>query len=167
MKNAVFTLTLTAVLLAGGGSKAAVAQALPALDLQVQCTQTKREDGDGERLIFADQGRIKLDGDNVQELQWESSLFRADHGFECSIDKDDQPQVEVTEKGWRITLKDAVAARTQRGYDFDRSYQCSIRLEREGEMVHIRPFCPALCGSRMNFTELKVNVTNGKCEYVD
>ncbi|MBC3862729.1 hypothetical protein H8K32_11505 [Undibacterium jejuense] len=166
MKTRHFKLSLVTALLFSTASITTLAQE-PALDLHVQCTQTKLEDGNGERLIFADQAHIKLHGNTIDDFQWESSLFRTDHGHECSIDKDDQLLAEVTEKGWRISLKDAIATRTQRGYDFDRGYQCSIRVEREGEMVHIRPTCPALCGSRMNFTELKINTSNGQCEYQD
>ena len=166
MKKRHIKLSLLTALLLSAASTATSAQE-PALDLHLQCTQTKLEDGDGERLIFADQAHIQLRGDTIDEFQWESSLFRTDHGHECSIDKDDQLLAEVTEKGWRISLKDAVATRTQRGYDFDRGYQCSIRVEREGDVVHIKPTCPALCGSRMNFTELKVDVNTGKCHYED
>ena len=166
MKMRLFKLSVAFALLSSAVSTVTLAQE-PAIDLQLQCTQTKLEDGDGERLIFADQAHIKLRGSTIDDFQWESSLFRSDHGHECSIDKADQLNAEVTEKGWRISLKDAVTTRTQRGYDFDRGYQCSIRVERDGDEVHIKPSCPALCGSRMNFTELKVNVNNGKCEYQD
>ncbi|MDE2427532.1 MAG: hypothetical protein KGM99_02320 [Burkholderiales bacterium] len=137
------------------------------LNLKLQCTQNSLEDGNGERLIYADQARIALSGELIKEFQWESSLFRTTHGNECSIDMDDGLQAEKTEKGWRITLKDAVAARTKRGYDFDRGYQCSIRLEPEGDELHIKPTCPAMCGSRMNFSALTVNVKTGSCHYDD
>ena len=166
MKMTLFPLKFVAALLLSSASMISLADE-PTLDLRLQCTQTKLEDGDGERLIYADQAHIQLHGETIDDFQWESSLFRTDHGHECSIDKDDQLQAQVTDKGWRITLKDAVTARTERGYDFDRGYQCSIRVEREGESVHIRPTCPALCGSRMNFTELKVDVKSGQCHYVE
>ncbi|MFZ6847942.1 hypothetical protein [Undibacterium sp. RuRC25W] len=164
MKMVRFLPTFLVALLLSSASFVALAQE-PALDLHLQCTQTKQEGGKGERLIYTDQAHIQLRGNQIDNFQWESSLLRSDHGHECSIDKDDQLQAEVTDKGWRITLKDAVAARNERGYDFDRGYQCSIRVEREGGTVHLRPTCPALCGSRMNFTELKVDVSNGKCQY--
>ncbi|MFZ6773848.1 hypothetical protein ACO0LB_14125 [Undibacterium sp. SXout7W] len=135
------------------------------LDAQWQCTQTRQEDGDGERLIFADQARIQLNGTKINAFQWESSQFRTSHGHECSIDTEDGLQAEVTEKGWRLTLTDAVTARKKRGYDFDRGYQCSIRLEREGDVLHVKPTCPALCGSRMNFSALSVELKTGQCRY--
>lgn len=135
------------------------------LDVQFSCSQSKQEDGDGERLIFADQGRMRLDGGQVLAFQWESTLFRTSHGYECSIDEADGVQAEVTEKGWRITLADALAARQKRGYDFERGYQCSIRLERSGAMLRIRPTCPVLCGSRKNFSALTVDIETGLCRY--
>lgn len=145
---------------------AATAQtAMDVLDVALQCTQTVQEDGDGERLIFADQARIQIKGSTINALQWESSQFRTSHGHECSIDAQDGVQAEVTEKGWRLTLKDAVAARKNRGYDFDRGYQCSIRLEKDGDALHIKPTCPALCGSRKNFSALTVNLRTGNCHY--
>src|SRR5450830_1772029 len=123
MKMVRFLPTFLVALLLSSASFVALAQE-PALDLHLQCTQTKQEGGKGERLIYTDQAHIQLRGNQIDNFQWESSLLRSDRG-----------------------------------------YQCSIRVEREGDTVHLRPTCPALCGSRMNFTELKVDVSNGKCQY--
>ncbi|MES2072367.1 MAG: hypothetical protein V4488_18560 [Pseudomonadota bacterium] len=136
-----------------------------ALDTSFVCSEIRREDGDGERINYADQGKFKLEGDKVKSFQWESSLFRTTHGYECSIDDSDGVQAEVTEKGWRITLKDALAARAARGYDTERGNNCSIRLERKGDELQIKPTCPVLCGSRSNFTALTVNTKTGTCRY--
>lgn len=141
------------------------AQTSASLDLKFACSQTRQEDGDGERLIYADQAQIQLVGAQIKLLQWESSLFRSSHGHECSIDSSDEPLAEVTEKGWRISLKDAAAARQRRGYDSERGSQCSIRLERDGEQLRIKPSCPTLCGSRNNFSALTVNLRTGLCLY--
>ncbi|MES2038661.1 MAG: hypothetical protein V4495_12590 [Pseudomonadota bacterium] len=135
------------------------------LDTRIACTQTIKEDGDGERLIFSDQVRIQLNGTQVTEFQWESSMFRSNRGYECSVDTDDGLEAELTEKGWRLQLKDASAARLKRGYDFDRGFQCSIRLEREGDALHIKPSCPTMCGSRKNFSALTVDTKTGSCTY--
>jgi hypothetical protein len=134
------------------------------------CNLTR--DADGEKVIYGDTGEFKLDGDRIEALRWESALYRPTHGFECSIDTGDNPQAEVQQDGgkdnWRITLKDAVAARRQRGYDFyDHGMNCSIRLQRDGDRLHVIPSCPALCGSRANFTELSVDLKTGECSYQD
>lgn len=142
---------------------AAQAQTSASLDAKFSCSLTWQEDG--ERLIYADQARIQLAGTQILALQWESSLFRTSHGHECSIDSSDEPLAEVTEKGWRISLRDALAARQRRGYDTERGSQCSIRLEREGEQLRIKPSCPVLCGSRNNFSALTVNLQTGACHY--
>ncbi|MFZ6744717.1 hypothetical protein ACO0LC_15965 [Undibacterium sp. JH2W] len=135
------------------------------LDTHIACTQTLQEDADGERLLYSDQVRMQLNGTQVIEFQWESSVFRSNRGHECSIDTDDDLTAELTEKGWRIRLRNAQSARQKRGYDVDRGSQCSIRLEREGDALHIKPTCPALCGSRRNFSELTVNTRTGLCTY--
>lgn len=135
------------------------------LETKFSCSQQRQEDGDGERLHFADQAEIHLSGSRIVKFQWESSLFRSTHGHECSIDQSDEPQAEVTEKGWRISLKNSAVARSNRGYDFERGLTCSIRLEREADQLRIKPSCPALCGSRMNFTALTVNLKTGLCQY--
>jgi hypothetical protein len=136
-----------------------------ALDTSFVCSEIRREDGDGERINYADQGKFKLEGDKVKSFQWESLLFRTTHGYDCSIDDSDGVQAEVTEKGWRITLKDAIAARAARGYDTERGNNCSIRLERKGDELQIKPTCAVLCGSRSNFTALTVNTKTGTCHY--
>ncbi|MFZ6648673.1 hypothetical protein ACO0LO_23325 [Undibacterium sp. TJN25] len=135
------------------------------LDTHFICSDIRKEDGDGERVNYADQGRFSLDKDKIKTFQWESSLFRTTHGFDCSIDESDGVQAEVTEKGWRVTLKDALAARAARGYDTERGNNCSIRLERDGDEVHIKPTCAVMCGSRNNFTALTVNAKTGACHY--
>lgn len=135
------------------------------LEANFSCALVQQETNGGERLDYADQAHIRIEGNVIKTFQWESSLFRSNHGNECSIDISDDPQAEVTEKGWRISLKDARAARTRRGYDFDRGFNCSIRLERVGNDLQIKPTCPALCGSRMNFTALTVNLKSGQCRY--
>jgi hypothetical protein len=135
------------------------------LETSFVCSEVRKEDGDGERINLADQGKIKLDGDKIKSFQWESSLFRTTHGYDCSIDEGDGVQAEVTEKGWRITLKNAMAARAARGYDSERGSNCSIRLERNGDELQIKPTCPVLCGSRNNFTALTVNTKTGTCRY--
>lgn len=135
------------------------------LDMRIACTQTQKEDADGERLIYSDQARMQLNGSQIKEFQWESSVFRSNRGHECSIDTEDGLDAELTEKGWRVRLKDATLARRKRGYDVDRGLQCSIRLEREGDTLHIKPTCPTLCGSRRNFSELMVNTRTGLCTY--
>ncbi len=135
------------------------------LDTHFICSDIRKEDGDGERVNYADQGRFSLDKDKIKAFQWESSLFRTTHGFDCSIDESDGVKAEVTEKGWRVTLKDALAARAARGYDTERGNNCSIRLERDGDEVHIKPTCAVMCGSRSNFTALTVNTKTGACHY--
>ncbi|MCH8621112.1 hypothetical protein [Undibacterium sp. TS12] len=135
------------------------------LDTHIACTQTLQEDASGERLIYSDQARMQLHGTEITEFQWESSVFRSNRGHDCSIDTEDGLEAELTEKGWRIRLKNAQSARQKRGYDVDRGSQCSIRLEREGDALRIKPTCPALCGSRRNFSELTVNTRTGLCTY--
>jgi hypothetical protein len=137
------------------------------LDSQFSCSLTRTEDG--ERVIYSDNGEMHLNGSQIESFRWESALFRTTHGFDCSIDNDDGLQAEqiqgVQNDGWRISLRDARAARTQRGYDFSRGLNCSIRLERDGESLSVKPSCPALCGSRSNFTELTVDLKTGVCRY--
>ncbi|AMP02008.1 hypothetical protein CAter282_4244 [Collimonas arenae] len=138
------------------------------LQTKFGCNMTRDEDG--EKVIYGDTGEFKLDGERIVALHWESALYRPTHGFECSIDTGDDPQAEVAQDGskenWRITLKDPVAARHQRGYDFyNHGMNCSIRLQRDGDKLHVIPSCPALCGSRGNFTELSVDLKTGECSY--
>ncbi|MGS0743378.1 hypothetical protein ACVBEF_16370 [Glaciimonas sp. GG7] len=138
------------------------------LHTKFSCNESRNEDG--EKVIYADGGQIDLNGNKVEEFRWESDQYRAMHGFDCSVDESDEPVAEVmTEEdkdSWRISLRDPVAARHQRGYDFfNHGKNCSIRLQRDGDTLHIKPSCPALCGSRVNFTELTVDVKTGTCSY--
>ncbi|MFZ6749275.1 hypothetical protein [Undibacterium sp. Ren11W] len=165
LSGSALLLSLLLSLLLGQFNGKVQAQTLTDLEAKFSCSQTRQEDGEGERLIYADQAQIQIKGAQILALQWESSLFRSSHGHECSIDSSDEPLAEVTEKGWRISLKDAVAARQRRGYDTERGSQCSIRLERDGEQLRIKPSCPTLCGSRNNFSALTVNLQTGVCHY--
>ncbi|HJV83314.1 hypothetical protein [Noviherbaspirillum sp.] len=137
------------------------------LDTHFSCSAVRNEDG--ETVTYADTGEFQLNGDRIDAFSWESSLFRSTHGFDCSIDASDGLNAEVrTEQErttWRVTLKDARAARDRRGFKFDRRMNCTIRLEREGDTLAVKPSCPALCGSRSNFTELSVDMKTGKCRY--
>ena len=155
-----------ALLLAGVSAGASTASA-QRLDTRFSCSAARSEMS--EKTIYADSGEFRLNGDAIEAFRWESSLFRSTHGFDCSIDLEDGLQAEVRDEAprvtWRVSLKDAADARFQRGYDFGRRLNCTIRLEREGDSLHIRPTCPALCGSRPNFTELSVNLKTGSCRY--
>lgn len=138
------------------------------LQTKFGCNTTHTEGG--EKVILADEGEIHLDGDKVKTFRWESDQYRTLHGFDCSVDESDGPVAEVTQSGdkpgWRITLKDPVAARDRRGFDFyNHGKNCSIRLQRDGDTLSIKPSCPALCGSRVNFTELSVNLKTGSCRH--
>lgn len=151
-------------------SSALLAPPAPAQQLQTKFGCNMTRDEDGEKVIYGDTGEFKLDGNRIEALRWESAQYRPTHGFECSIDTGDGPQAEIRRDGlkdnWRITLKDPVAARHQRGYDsFNHGMNCSIRLQRDGNNLHVIPSCPALCGSRVNFTELSVNLKTGECKY--
>jgi hypothetical protein len=166
-------LALASVLWAGAGgalaaeaataSSTAATTAAPQLKIHFSCSVTREEDTG--RVIYVDGGDIDLDGATIKSFQWESALHRRTHGFDCSIDQSDNLQSEVFPDGWRITLKDGAAARLARGYDSDHGLNCAVRLVRNGDDVQIRPTCPALCGSRPNFSELTVNVKNGACKY--
>lgn len=137
------------------------------LDTHFSCSVERTEYD--ERVIYADGGRIKLDGDEIIEFNWESSLFRPTHGFDCSIDQSDNLQAEVHTEGdrtlWRVSPVDPAAARNKRGYDFGTRLNCSVRVEREGDNVQIKPTCPALCGSRPNFSSFSVDLKSGACHY--
>ena len=126
---------------------------------------------DGIFALHADRGEIRIDGEHILAFDWESSLFRRTHGFDCSIDTDDGTSAEVRQDAdgpsWRISLKDAVAARERRGYDFSHGLNCTIRLEQRGNTLLVRPSCPALCGSRANFSELAIDLKSGACSYPD
>jgi hypothetical protein len=139
------------------------------LDMPFSCSATRDDHGLPTR--YADHGMIKIDGAKIEEFYWESSLFRDMHGLECSINQDDGVQAEVIVDGvhdaWRIMLQDAHEARDRRGYDLTHGFNCTIRVDRVGESVHLRPSCPAMCGSRENFSELTVDVKTGTCHYED
>ena len=84
------------------------------LDVQFSCSENRDEHG--LPTLFADSGKIKVDGQNIVEFYWESSIFRSTHGLECSIDQGDGVQLEVTgDAAWRFSLQDAKAARDKRG----------------------------------------------------
>lgn len=137
------------------------------LETKFSCSVARTEDG--EQVTYADSGEIRLQGNRIDVFHWESSLFRSTHGFDCSIDESDGLQAEVrsdaTPPQWRISLADARAARDRRGYGFDRGMNCTIRLERDGDILNMKPSCPALCGSRTNFSELSVNLKTGQCRH--
>lgn len=145
--------------------------ALPAaaqqLDTKFSCSE-KRDD-QGLPTEFFDTGKITVDGNRILEFYWESSLFRSTHGFDCSINTEDGMQAEfigdAEHEKWRFSLLDAHAARDKRGYDYSHGFNCTIRVERVGNSVHITPSCPALCGSRQNFSELTVDTKTGACKY--
>jgi hypothetical protein len=145
---------------------ASTATSAQELSTKFSCSVTREED---ERVIYADNGDIRLKGNRIETFRWESSLFRPTHGFDCSIDDSDGLQAEViddeAQAKWRIRLADARKAREMRGYDFSRGLNCTIRVERDGDTVSLKPSCPALCGSRKNFSELSVNTKTGKCRY--
>ncbi|KAF3997189.1 hypothetical protein [Glaciimonas immobilis] len=149
---------------------AALLHPVNAQELQTKfgCNTTRTENG--EKVIYADDGEIHLNGNKIDTFRWESDQYRTLHGFDCSVDESDEPVAEVTESGttpgWRVTLKNAAAARDRRGFDFyNHGKNCSIRLQREGDTLSIKPTCPALCGSRVNFTELSVNLKTGVCQH--
>ncbi len=131
------------------------------------CSQTRVEDN--VRALYADSGEFILDGNRIDAFRWESSLFRSTHGFDCSIDESDGLQSEVRDgsKGdsWRVSLTNARDARQRRGYDSNHGFNCAIRLEREGTTLRVTPTCPALCGSRNNFSALTVDLQTGQCRY--
>ncbi len=155
-------ITILLGLLASAGT--ALAQQL---DTRFSCSQARDENG--EKITYADTGEFRLHGDHIDTFRWESSLFRSTHGFDCSIDESDGLMAEVRsltpQVQWRITLADARAARDKRGYLFDRQMNCTLRLEREGDTLTVKPTCPALCGSRSNFSAFSVNLKTGLCRY--
>lgn len=153
---------LLAALLALAASIAAAQQ----LDAKFSCSVARNEDG--EQAILADSGEMKLSGERIDAFRWESALFRSTHGFDCSVDTSDGLHAERlpnTENGWRVELDDPRAARIRRGYDFEFGRRCSIRLLRDGDTLHIVPSCPAMCGSRKNFSALSVDLKTGGCRY--
>jgi hypothetical protein len=143
------------------------ASAVQKLDTHFSCSVARNEHG--ESVTYADNGEIRLKGDHIDAFRWESALFRSTHGFDCSIDETDGLLAEVSDGSqkvqWRVALANARAARDRRGFTFDRGMNCTIRLEREGDTLNVVPSCPALCGSRSNFSELSVNLKTGQCRY--
>jgi hypothetical protein len=137
--------------------------------LQTKFSCSAVSDDGGEKITLADSGEIDLHGSQIKTFRWESDLYRRTHGFDCSIDDDDGLQAEVrnesAEPAWRIALKDGRAARLKRGYTFERGVNCTIRLERAGDSLKVRPTCPALCGSRTNFSEIVIDLKTGSCSY--
>ncbi|MGH8806986.1 MAG: hypothetical protein ACREX0_03790 [Noviherbaspirillum sp.] len=137
------------------------------LETRFSCSAARNVDG--EAVTYADNGEIRLKGDRIDAFHWESALFRSTHGFDCSIDETDGLVAEVRDETqkvmWRVALADARAARDRRGFNFDRRMNCTIRLERDGDTLNVKPSCPALCGSRPNFSELSVDLKTGKCRY--
>ncbi len=125
----------------------------------------------GLKTLFADNGRIRLKGTAIEEFTWESSVFHVGNGVECSIDDGDGLHAEFigdeSRPAWRILLNNAKAARDKRGYDMSHGLNCTVRIEQVGDDVHINPSCPALCGSRQNFSEFRFNTKTGKCQYED
>ncbi|HYC42330.1 MAG TPA: hypothetical protein VEB70_05015 [Noviherbaspirillum sp.] len=155
---------MIAALLLGAGTATAAEQQI---ETRFSCSVARTVDG--EAVTYADTAEIRLKGSHINAFRWESSLFRSTHGFDCSIDEGDGLVAEVRDVPpgvqWRIALENALDARARRGYDFDRRPSCTIRLEREGDTLNVKPSCPALCGSRPNFTELSVNLKTGQCRY--
>jgi hypothetical protein len=96
---------LVPTLLSGGGA-AALAQQVEA---HFSCSQAREEDG--ERVTYADSGKIRIQGNRIDVFRWESALFRSTHGFDCSIDESDGLQTEVGDAPgtaiWRVALSDA------------------------------------------------------------
>lgn len=139
------------------------------LDIHFSCGA----DGDqnGLKTLFADNGRIRLDGAAIEEFAWESSIFHAGNGVECSMDDSDGLHAEFIgsddRPAWRILLDNPREARDRRGYDMTHGLNCTVRIEQFGDEVHINPSCPALCGSRQNFSEFRFDTKTGKCEYED
>jgi hypothetical protein len=150
--------TLALLMLLGLGCSDAWAQQVAT---RFACSAELTEDGD--RMVYADNGEIRLNGTKIEAFRWESTLLHI--GSECSIDDSDGLQAELIEHGWRISLKNAQTARERRGYDFVHGLNCTIRVRRSGDLLQLTPSCPALCGSRKNFSELTVDLKTGNCRY--
>lgn len=137
------------------------------LNTRFSCSQVA-DDG-GEKITMADVGEIDIAGDSVRAFRWESAIYRATHGYDCNIDEDDELEAQVRDDvdhpAWRIALKDGRAARTKRGYNFERGVNCTIRLDQENDTLTVRPSCPALCGSRINFSSIAIDLKTGSCRY--
>lgn len=149
---------------AAGAPTQGQAQAQPPdLQLKLACSHTE---GEGEsRDFYADNGEIQIKDGQLKQFRWESSLHRRTHGFDCSIDQDDQLDLDVVGGHWRVQLHDALASRAARGYDTVRGDACIIRLIQRGEYLLLQPSCAILCGSRSNFSELRIHLPSGRCQY--
>ena len=137
------------------------------LTTKFSCSQVA-DDG-GEKITMADVGEFALVEDAIRTFHWESTIYRATHGYDCNIDEEDGLQAEVRHDtdhpAWRVALKDGRAAREKRGYNFERGVNCTIRLDQDGDTLMVRPSCPALCGSRNNFSTIAIDIKSGSCRY--
>lgn len=137
------------------------------LDTQFSCS-TVGDDG-GEKVTYADSGEIHLIANTVKSFRWESALFRSTHGFDCDIGDEDGLRVEArgseAKAGWTVSLIDGRAAREKRGYNFDRGVNCTIDIARLGDQLSLQPNCPAMCGSRLNFSTIAIDLKTGACHY--
>ena len=137
------------------------------LDTKFACS-TVGDDG-GEKVTYADSGEIHLLANAVKSFRWESALFRATHGFDCDIGDEDGLRVEAhgnaAKADWRVALIDGRAAREKRGYNFDRGVHCTIEITRVGDRLSLLPNCPAMCGSRLNFSAIAIDLKTGICNY--
>lgn len=158
---ACLTMLLAASLTCAGAARA------QQLDTHFSCSMSGADGG--EKVIYADTGEMRFDGTRIAAFRWESTLFRSTHGFDCSIDESDGLTAEAigdsAEPAWRVRVTDPAAARQRRGYDFATRMNCTIRITRNGDRLQINPSCPALCGSRMNFSALSVDLNTGACHY--
>jgi hypothetical protein len=164
---------LMLALSSAGTAGTAVAAGTARLDAKFSCSAEPAGARlrDGDRRLYADSAEMHLRGSVIEAFRWESSLFRSTHGFDCSIDEGDGLEAEALpaqgagEQRWRIRLQDGAAARTRRGYDSEHGLDCSIGLTQRGNRLQITPLCPALCGSRENFSALTVDLQTGQCDY--
>lgn len=154
------------VAILAGLSIAAGAQAQQ-LDVHFSCGSDGKELG--LKSFFADNGRIRINGTKIEEFSLESSVFHAGNGVECSMNDSDGLRAEFigdpSRAAWRILLNNAEQARNKRGYDMAHGLNCAVRIEHVGDDVRINPNCPALCGSRQDFSAFRFNTKTGKCTY--
>ena len=145
-------------------SHTAIAQSV---NTKFSCSQVT-DDG-GEKITMGDVGEISLVGNRIDAFHWESAIYRATHGYECGIDEDDGLHAEVRSDAgypaWRVGLKDGRTARENRGYNFERGVNCTIRVDLANDTLTLRPSCPALCGSRSNFSTVAIDLKTGSCRY--
>ncbi len=137
----------------------------PDLNLKLACQATL---GAAEnQTLYVDSGEIRIENGKLLALRWESALHRRTHGFDCSIDLDDKLQLSAVAQGWRIETDDPLAARLARGYDNPNGSggHCLINLTSQDRQLTINPSCPALCGSRSNFSSLQIDLNSGRCTY--